>query len=142
MDTRIGVSMDQPPVQHDAAGEILRSIGTWIMWLLSAICGATLASIRRAGTLKVAAYHILLASTIGPGLAVLAVSFWNISGHAGAAICFFAGIMIFGVAILIDRTNNKIKEVNLIPPSLTQPTEGIVTPEKPPTPPTIKESPK
>lgn len=133
--------MEQPPINHDAAKDILGSVGTWIMWFISSIISGSVSAIMRAGTIKVAAYWIVLSNLVGPGLAVIAVVYWESNVFVGAVICIGVGLMIAGIAGQIERLNRRVGDAHLTIPMLP-PEAGIVTPEKPPTPPTIKEPPK
>lgn len=131
--------MEQPPnIPHDAK-DILGSLGIWIMWFISSIISGSVSAIMRAGTIKVAAYWVALSSMIGPGLAVVAVVYWEVNVFIGAVVCIAVGLMIAGIAGQIERLNKRVGDASLPIPMLP-PEAGIVTPEKPPTSPTIKGS--
>lgn len=125
--------MDQPPpINHDAAKDILSSVGTWIMWFISSIISGSVSAIMRAGTAKVAAYWVVLSAMIGPGLAVITVRYWNANVFEGAVVCLAVGLMIAGIARQIEKLNGRVGAANINIPMLA-PEAGIVTPEQEPT---------
>lgn len=130
----------QPPL-HDAAKDILTSVGTWIMWGISAVVSASLTAFQQATTIKVAVYWVMLSVLVGFGLAIVSVVYWGANVFVGTVLCIGVGLMIIGIARQLERLNRRVGDASLNIPMLP-PEAGIVTPEKPPTPPAIPQEPK
>lgn len=127
--------MDQPPVEHEAAkgaAQLLGQTATWIVWILVSIVSGSLTAIQRAGTIKVALYWVVLSSLIGPGIAVVAVVYWDVNVYVGAVICLVAGLGIAGIAKQVEKFNNRVGDANLKIPMLSEDKALPPTPPKEP----------
>lgn len=114
----------------DAVARILSSVGTWAVWIIASIASASMSAIKKTREIKVASYHILLNTLVGPGLAVIAVSYGGASMFVGGVVCIGSGLVIFSIATLIENTGKRVENLDLIPAMLRK--KGIVTPEEPP----------
>lgn len=114
-----------PEQQHHESD--LSSFGVWVIWLISNLSGSSFSVIRRKVSTKVAAYHILLGAFLG---SIFACVYYGVVANPtvemGAVIQGVTGLMIFGLAVNLEKTEKRIEDVNLLEKT------GIVTPESPP----------
>lgn len=112
------------------------TVGMWIVLVVFSIIGASLSCLRRGATLKVAAYHIGLAAFVGPLFAFIYHFMWpnSFTVYLGAAITGFTGLLIFGIAVMFEKTSGRIEKID---PMKIFPHTAILTPEEPPPAPAV-----
>ena len=126
---------NQPPQPDAGALGQLNHVGTWIILVIMGLTGGAIATIKRAGSVSVAAYHIMLAAFIGPGGAIIAMNFFNANIYVACFISWLGGMMVFGIAVLLKVADKRIERIDIV--STVLPKTAIVTEEMPPPAPSL-----
>jgi hypothetical protein len=98
----------QPPHQ-----ETIRSIGTWAIYVVVSIVGASLSSLRREVSMRTAFFHVALASFVGPCCTFGLLAVWpGVPWYIGIPLCGAIGLVIFGIDVLITKANKRVEELD------------------------------
>lgn len=112
----------QPPHQ-----ETIRSIGTWAIYVVVSIVGASLSSLRREVSMRVAFFHVALASFVGPCTAWGLLAVWpSLEWYIGIPICGAVGLVIFGIDVAITKANKRVEDIDptqIIPERFRRPSK-------------------
>lgn len=100
--------MDNPVDQQTTI-----TAGAVASWAATAGVAAALSSLRRKVTMAVATFHVALASFIGPCSTYAILAFWpKIPPYIGIPASAAIGLSIFGISVMLDKTNRKIEDVD------------------------------
>lgn len=103
--------MDSLPPQPEPGA--IDSVGNLAVWFATGLIAAGTICLRKATSIKVAAYHILLSSMLGP--ATCLVTFWykpELPRWVGLIICVGVGLTIFAWAVWLEKISKRIGDTD------------------------------
>ena len=117
--------MDAP--QNDPS---ITSAGTMAAWAVTGAIAAGLSSLRRKVSMAVATFHVALASFICSCAPYAVLAFWpQAKWYVGIPISMAIGLTIYGVSIMLDKTNKRIEDIDptkYLPDKLRPPDGGAL----------------
>lgn len=103
------------------------SIGIIAIWAVVAGIGASFSAMRQNVSIRIAALHVAMASFIGSCTPYAVLAFWrDAPWYVGIPIAMFIGLLIFGIALMFERTEKRVAQIdptNALPEKFRPPPE-------------------
>lgn len=103
------------------------SFGIVAIWAVVAGIGASFSAMRQEVSIRIAALHVAMASFIGACTPYAVLALWREAPwYVGIPIAMVIGLLIFGIAVMIDRTEKRVGKIdptNALPEKFRPPSE-------------------